>query len=189
MNQLVSEKGDLAGISQLALPAARGAPIPRGNSPSSAESGQVYSGRLERGISDDPSSFSHASSGYSPYNPHDDDIEQPILPSNFPASQPAPIDTTPYYQPGQYQQTYSEPEQAAPRMRQSSYGGGVQLRDPGVTNQAPHDPVRRVAKHQRRSSSRNQLVSPVSSSSHTSALPPGAVSWRFACNKIKADFE
>jgi chitin synthase len=41
-----------------------------------------------------------------------------------------------------------------------------------------HDPVRRVSKHQRRSSSRQYLSSPISSSSthHPGSLPPGAVS-------------
>ena len=176
---------DPANISQLALPAARGLGIGRETSPgSSSESG--YAGRLERGPSDDPSSFTHSSASYSPYTayPGDayaDEAEQPILPPHFPSSSTSSPDSA-YIQPGHYSSgAYGDAEviqqQAAPRTRQpSQHGRGVSLVDTGPVPVAPHHPVRPVSRHQRRSSSRNQLVSPVSSAGHQSHLPPGAVS-------------
>ncbi|KAK1920857.1 chitin synthase 3 [Papiliotrema laurentii] len=172
---------DPASMSQLALPTSRGVAVGRDPSPgSSTESG--YAGRLERGPSDDPSSFSHSSASYSPYTTYandgyNDEAEQPILPPVSP-----PENT--YIQPGHHSSTvYSEPEstQAPARARQPppQHGRGVSLVDTGPVPVAPHDPVRRVSRHQRRSSSRNQLVSPVSSSGHHSNLPPGAVSHPF----------
>lgn len=185
-------KVDPASMSQLALPAARGVPI-IGRDPSrgSVESG-ISQIRLERGLSDDPSSFSHSSNAYSPYRPYsnesyNDEAEQPILPPNFPFSSATSSPELSHPQPGQYGTAmHVEPEpvnaprvQAPPRSRQAtSHGRGISLVDTGpvpVGGQAPHDPVRRVSRHARRSSSRNQLVSPVSSSSHASHLPPGAV--------------
>jgi chitin synthase len=144
-------------MSQLALP--RG--IGREASPVSDR------GKLERGSSDDPSTHS---STYSPYHAYpsetyQDEAEQPILPPNF-------IQPEPFVQPSNY--AYAEPT------RQPSHGRGVSLVDTGPVpvggQQAPHDPVRRVSRHQRRSSSRNHLVSPVTGPSHASQLPPGAVS-------------
>jgi chitin synthase len=149
-------------VSQLALPPLRT---------------RADAGRMERGPSDDPSSMSHSSAGYSPYQAYPetykDEAEQPILPPNFIQPEPA------YVQPSNY--GYAEPEsQTRPRQRQPSHGRGVSLVDTGPVpvggQQAPHDPVRRVSRHARRSSSRNHLVSPVSGNSHSSQLPPGAVS-------------
>lgn len=186
---------DPSSMSQLALPAARGFPIGRDPSPgSSTESG--HAARLERGPSDDPSSFTHSSASYSPYTvypneTYHDEAEQPILPTAFASSSTSSPEPA-YIQPGHYSSNmYAEPDsiapqyqqqqqqqqrqQAPPRTRQhSQHGRGVSLVDTGPVPVAPHDPVRRVSRHQRRSSSRNQLVSPVSSSSHN--LPPGAVS-------------
>lgn len=180
---------DPASMSQLALPTSRGYPIGRDVSPgSSTESGHVA--KLERGPSDDPSSFSHSSASYSPYtvyptDSYHDEAEQPILPPTFASSSTSSPEPA-YIQPGNYSSNmYAEPENIAQqyhqqpvntsRPRQSSqHGRGVSLVDTGPVPVAPHDPVRRVSRHQRRSSSRNQLVSPVSSSGHH--LPPGAVS-------------
>lgn len=192
----VETRIDPSSMSQLALPAARGVPLlGRDSSPGSTESGTSVPshGHLERGPSDDPSAFSHSSAGYSPYAPYSnetfiDEAEQPILPPNFPFNSTHSSPEPGYIQPGQYSSApvYAEPEHnlvhPPARSRQHStpvQGRGVSLVDTGpvpVGGQAPHDPVRRVSRHARRSSSRNQLVSPVSASSHTSALPPGAVS-------------
>ena len=179
---------DAGSMSQLALPPARGLGIGRDPSPgSSTESGHVAS-RLERGPSDDPSSFTHSSgsaSAYSPYNAYPtetyhDEAEAPILQPYRSTSSPEPA----YIQPGHYSSPiYGEPESQVPQQRtrqaslQSQHGRGVSLVDTGPVPVAPHDPVRRVSRHQRRSSSRNQLVSPISSSGgHAGQLPPGAVS-------------
>lgn len=166
---------DPASMSQLALPPSRGMHGNRDPSPgSSTESGSA--GRVERGPSDDPSSFTHSSASYSHYQPYtnevyNDEVQQPILPSSFvgPSGSPDPS----------FGQVYAEPEQVPHQMtRQPSHGRGVSLVDAGPVpvggQQAPHDPVRRVSRHQRRSSSRNHLVSPISSNSHASQLPPGA---------------
>jgi chitin synthase len=194
----VETRVDPASMSQLALPAARTVPIiGRDPSPgSSAESGASVPPlrNLERGPSDDPSSFSQSSAPYSPYQPYSnesfiDEAEQPILPPHFPFRSSNSSPEPGFIQPGQYSSpVYAEPQHAVspvqppPRSRQAAaHGRGVSLVDTGpvpVGGQAvPHDPVRRVSRHARRSSSRNQLVSPVTASSHTSVLPPGAVSY------------
>ena len=194
----VETRADPASMSQLALPASRGIPlVGRDSSPGSIESGTSApsQGHLERGPSDDPSAFSHSSAGYSPFAPYSnetftDEAEQPILPPNFPFTSSHSLLDSGFIQPGQYSSApvYAElehglpPVQPSARTRQPSapQGRGVSLVDTGpvpVGGQvAPHDPVRRVSRHTRHSSSRNQLVSPVSSSSHSSVLPPGAVS-------------
>jgi chitin synthase len=186
---------DPASMSQLALPTMRGMSSGRDlrdPSPgSSTESGPAS--RLERGLSDDPSSFSHSSAGYSPYQgypneSYPDEAEQPILPPHFPHNGSSGSSPEPSYS-GQGYATRAEPQPAQRQRQTSQHGRGVSLVDAGpvpVGGQvAPHDPVRRVSRHQRRSSSRNHLVSPVSSNSHASQLPPGAVSveyfsWRKA---------
>ncbi|ORY25238.1 chitin synthase-domain-containing protein [Naematelia encephala] len=175
------EKGE--SMSQLALPVARNAPMPIGRDPSPSSSESGFGGRLERGLSDDPSSFTHSSASYSPFQPYTsdtmDEAEQPILPPHFPQSAPEPQS---YYQPARHYSAEPEPVAATqPRQRHPSHGRGVSLVDTGPVpaggQVAPHDPVRRVSRHQRRSSSRNQLVSPVSTSSQNHSLPPGAVSF------------
>ncbi len=186
-------KIDPASMSQLALPASRGLPIlMRDPSPNSAESAGSQA-RLARGTSDDPSTTSHSSAAYSPYQAYSneqytDEAEQPILPPNFPFNSTHSSPEPAYIQPGQYSsavhaesESAGQPIQQPARTRQPSANGrGISLVDTGpvpVGGQVtPHDPVRRVSRHARRSSSRNQLVSPISSSSHTSTLPPGAVS-------------
>ncbi|KAK8861274.1 hypothetical protein IAR55_002093 [Kwoniella newhampshirensis] len=184
MSQLApSPETHPASMSQLALPPARGVSLGRDHSPSSAESGT--SNNLERGPSDDPSNYGHSSS-YNAYQPYanevyQDEAEQPILPPNYlpqstspePALSGTSLSTA----------TYADPEEigrriASGRTRQSSQRG-VSLVDTGpvrtVGQVTAHDPVRRVSRHQRRSSSRNQLVSPISSNGgHASNLPPGA---------------
>lgn len=148
-----SEKTDPTNISQLALPAAR--PLAREVSPASSESGGT---RETPGIASDPNRLPPAPYPYG--YPTNDDADGPIL-SGFPAQQ--------------VQQVY--PVQQEERHQRAPSGNrGVSLVDSGPVPAAPHDPVRRVSRHQRRSSSRNQLVSPVTASSHSSHLPPGAVS-------------
>ncbi|WVQ73906.1 hypothetical protein IAR50_003487 [Cryptococcus sp. DSM 104548] len=141
-------------VSQLALPPARGAPG-REHSPSSTESGM--SNNLGQGS--DPSSSSHADPySYQPYTNevYPDEAEQPILPNDYiPASPPEP--------------TYRTARQPSQSQR------GVSLVDTGpVRTAGNNDAVRRVSRHNRRSSSKNQLVSPISSGGHNSVLPPGA---------------
>jgi len=190
MNQYSSNldnRVDPSSMSQLALPPARGISLGRDSSPSSTESGHVA--RLERGLSDDPSTFTHSSASYSPYQPYPtegyhDEAEAPILQPAYGTISPEPT----YIQPGHYSAQHSETDQAAQTARQrqpsqqSLYGRGVSLVDTGPVATTPHHPVRRVSRqpqqpgqHNRRGS-RNQLASPVSSSSHASHLPPGAVS-------------
>ncbi|WVW79845.1 hypothetical protein I302_101815 [Kwoniella bestiolae CBS 10118] len=157
MSQMVPNNNE-AGMSQLALPPARGASLGRDHSSGSAESSG--SNTLERANSDDPS-YGH---GYYPNETYQDDAEQPILPSNYLPHAASP-DTASFSN-----VVYAEPE----RSRRPSQRG-VSLVDTGPVRQvAAHDPVRRVSRHQRRSSSRNQLVSPISSSGGHSNLPPGA---------------
>jgi chitin synthase len=140
---------DPASSSQLAAPTARRSPN------SSAESG--YSRPLDRMPSDDPSTYnSYPSHLYSPDAGMYDEDSAPIFQA---ASSPEPA----FIPPGQYA---NEPR------RQPSHGRGVSLVDTGPV---AHEPVRRVSKHQRRSSSRQYLSSPISSSNHASNLPPGAV--------------
>lgn len=191
---------DPSSMSQLALPPARGGNgIGRDHSPVSTDSEH----RLDRLPSDDPSSYSSGSQshgyGYGPQysaDPYGDEAEAPILPPNFPMGQPSSPDSYIQPPPAQYgRQMYAEPEGlgmgqvglpraevARPRQPsgQQQPGRGVSLVDTGpvpAANQvAPHDPVRRVSKHTRKSSSR-QVISPISSTSHASNLPPGAVSY------------
>jgi len=145
---------DPASSSQLAAPTARRSPN------SSAESG--YSRPLNRMPSDDPSTYnSYPSHLYSPDAGMYDEDSAPILQA---ASSPEPA----FIPPGQYA---NEPR------RQPSHGRGVSLVDTGPV---AHEPVRRVSKHQRRSSSRQYLSSPISSSNHASNLPPGAVRLPFS---------
>lgn len=158
-----SPETNYGNVSQLALPPARGASIGREQSPSSTESGASnnYGGH---GSSEDPSGSSHADPYYQPFTNevYQDEAEQPILPSEYhPTTSPEPVYQT-----------------APARVRQPSQRG-VSLVDTGPVRSAqaaPHDAVRRVSRHQRRSSSKNQLVSPISSGGHTGNLPPGAVS-------------
>ena len=180
-----------ASSSQLALPQTRGLPgMGRDPSPSSTESGSA--GRLERGPSDGPSSFTHSGVSHSPYRAYNetyyDDSDQPILRPSLPVgsftSSPEPAYTQPvgpvFVEPEVLSPT-GQPSGMSTHSSHGSHGRGVSLVDTGpvpVGGQiAPHDPVRRVSRHQQRpSSSRNQFLSPVSSSSHSSTLPPGAVS-------------
>ncbi|OCF78226.1 chitin synthase [Kwoniella mangroviensis CBS 8886] len=163
MSQMIpNTEGSTASMSQLALPPARGASLGRDHSSGSAESSG--SNTLERANSDDPS-YGHGYQAY-PNESYQDDAEQPILPSNYLPHASSP-DTASFSN-----VVYAEPE----RTRRPSQRG-VSLVDTGPVRQvAPHDPVRRVSRHQRRSSSRNQLVSPISSSGGHGNLPPGAVS-------------
>jgi chitin synthase len=143
-----NEKND-PNIPQLALPPAR----PMIPSPASSESGRTR----------DPNRLPPASSY--PYDyPIADDSDAPIL-SGFPAAAP-----------DSYRAAQNQPHEESRRRQQSAHSRGVSLVDTGPVPAAPHDPVRRVSRHQRRSSSRNQLVSPVTGSSNSSHLPPGAVS-------------
>lgn len=70
-------------------------------------------------------------------------------------------------------QVYNQPVQDD---RRQAHSRGVSLVDSGPVPAAPYDPVRRVSRHNRRSSSRNQLVSPVTGGSHSSHLNSGGVS-------------
>lgn len=71
---------------------------------------------------------------------------------------------------------HSTPTSRAGTRPPSSHARGVSLVDTGPVNNG-QAPMRRVSRQQhRRSSSRNHLVSPVSSGNHASQLPPGAVS-------------
>lgn len=143
--------------SHLAAPARRQSPN------SSAESGQTYPRQIDRTPSDDPTYSSYPSHLYSPdAGMYADEDSAPIL-------QTAPSSDSAYIPPGQYA---NEPR------RQPSHGRGVSLVDTGPVAQQP---VRRVSKHQRRSSSRQYLASPISSSNHASSLPPGAVG-HFICS-------
>jgi len=192
---------DSGSMSQLALPPARvyAQPPAREASPASSES--HFSNKLERGPSDDPSSFTHSSrnAAYPVYpaypsdSSYQDEAEQPILPPNFPNPStvtsgggqylPPPMTgITGLYGAQNYAAEAEELRTDRSRIQQPhpSHGRGISLVDTGPVpvggQQAPHDPVRRVSKHARRSSSRNQLVSPASTSSHSANLPPGAVS-------------
>jgi len=188
---------DPNGMSQLALPPARGMSLGREPSPGpSSESGQAA--RLERGLSDDPSTFTHDSASYSPYQAYPtetyhDEAEAPILQPSYGTMSPEPS----YIQPGNHSAQYPEfesvpqPTRQRQPSQQSLHGRGVSLVDTGPVGTAPHHPVRRVSRqpqpqgqHVRRSS-RNQLVSPVSNNSHASNLPPGAVSCSIVCIQNK----
>ncbi|WVR04114.1 hypothetical protein IAU60_001113 [Kwoniella sp. DSM 27419] len=152
-----------SGMSQLALPVGRGA---LGRDYSSGSGETASSNHLQRGGSDDPS-YHHGYPAFS-NEPYMDEAEQPILPANYlpnPTSpEPASISNG----------MYSDPDSGMSRTRQPSQRG-VSLVDTGPVRQvATHDPVRRVSRHQRRSSSRNQLVSPISPSNGAGTLPPGA---------------
>ncbi|OCF32337.1 chitin synthase [Kwoniella heveanensis BCC8398] len=168
MSQMApSPEVSAASMSQLALPPARGASLGPGREYSTGSAESAGSNALERGGSDDPS-YGH---GYQPYpnESYQDDAEQPILPSNY-----IPHSSSP--EPASFSNVvYADPEPAARKVRQPSQRG-VSLVDTGPVRQvAAHDPVRRVSRHQRRSSSRNQLVSPISpTGGHASNLPPGA---------------
>lgn len=158
-----NEKSDASSIPQLALPPAR----PMGSSPSSSES-------VTR--SSDPNRLPPAPGYPYDYPSAGDENDAPIL-SGFPASNSA---AQSYNQSQPMSQGYSASSHDDHRQRvPSSHSRGVSLVDTGPVPAAPHDPVRRVSRHQRRSSSRNQLVSPVTGSSNSSHLPPGAVSCSF----------
>lgn len=165
---------DPSSSSQLVAPAARG--YPREQSPnSSSESGQSYPRQLDRLPSDDPSYYSggsYPSHLYSPDTQEDAPILQaePLQPAYIPPGHYSSSSQAMYAENEQQQQ---QPQQPPTRTRQPS-GRGVSLVDTGPV---AHDPVRRVSKHQRRSS-RQYVSSPISSSSthHPGNLPPGAVS-------------
>lgn len=155
-----SPETNYGNVPQLALPPPRGASIGREHSPSSTESGT--SNNYAYGSSEEPSA-SNVDPYYQPFinEVYQDEAEQPILPSEYTTTSPEPVYQT-----------------APARVRQPSQRG-VSLVDTGPVRSAqaaPHDAVRRVSRHQRRSSSKNQLVSPISSGGHTGSLPPGAVS-------------
>ena len=149
-------------ISQLALPPGRGMPMGRDPSPASTESGGEHASYpiMQREDSEQLSQFSpHLSSTTSEH--------ALISPSHY--SSPTPV--------------YAEPEpmmqQQQPnssRNRHPSHGRGVSLVDSGPVPVAPHDPVRRVSRHVRRQSSRNQMANSNSGNVYDSSLPPGAVS-------------
>ncbi|EIW69201.1 hypothetical protein TREMEDRAFT_39451 [Tremella mesenterica DSM 1558] len=175
-------KYDPASMSQLALPASRAFVTGRDPSPAASTESEHAAGKLERAPSDDPSSLSGSSHGYyHTYNPdpYSDEAEAPILPPNFPMSATSSSDSYAHPQ----QQYYNEPSQRRRHLSQSGQArGGVSLVDagpvPAANQMAPHDPVRRVSRHQRQSSRQGQIVSPISSSNH-GALPPGAAPPQF----------
>lgn len=190
-----SEKTDPSNISQLALPAAR--PMARDPSPASSDSGGHHMTSSSHSASTDPNRLPPAPVpvqasypyGYPTSDSFRDDHDAPIL-SGFPVTTadqyhapPAqvfnaiPTQAQQQYQPAPAQapvQVY--PVAQAQAQPATSTNRGVSLVDSGPVPAAPHDPVRRVSRHQRRSSSRNQLVSPITTSSQSSHLPPGAVS-------------
>lgn len=170
---------DPSSQSQLVAPAPRG--YPREQSPnSSSESGASYPRHLDRLPSEDPSYYSGAGSAYPSHLYSPDTAEDaPILqePAYIPPGHYSSSSQAMYAEHDQQQnQQQQQQQQHAPpsRTRQPS-GRGVSLVDTGPV---AHDPVRRVSKHQRRSSSRQYMSSPISSSSnhHPGNLPPGAVS-------------
>ncbi|WVQ83493.1 hypothetical protein IAT38_005634 [Cryptococcus sp. DSM 104549] len=180
MNQLApSPEHNGGSMSQLALPPAQRGGVGRDHSPSSTESGASY------GVSgEDTGNYAQNqyNNAYQPYanEIYQDEAEQPILPPNYisnSSTSPEPA-VGGYGAPGV---AYGEPEQGLQARTRQPSQRGVSLVDTGPVRTggqvAPHDPVRRVSRHQRRSSSRNQLVSPISSSSnggHQGQLPPGA---------------
>lgn len=156
---------DPSSSSQLVAPASRS--YPRDQSPnSSTESGQSYPRALDRLPSDDPSYYSGNTEFPSHlYSPGSNE-NAPILPAD-------PAHIAPGHYSSSSQAMYAENDHQT-RTRQPS-GRGVSLVDTGPV---ANEPVRRTSKHQRRSSSRQYLASPISSSSthHPGNLPPGAVS-------------
>ena len=155
---------DPTNISQLALPPGRGVPMGRDPSPASTESGGEPASYpvLQREDSEQLSQFS-------PNLSSTNSEHALISPSHY--SSPTPV--------------YAEPDammqqnQATSRNRQpSAHGRGVSLVDSGPVPVAPHDPVRRVSRHVRRQSSRNQLANSNSGNVYDPSLPPGAVSDR-----------
>jgi chitin synthase len=152
---------DPSSSSQLVAPASRS--YPREQSPNSSESG--YSRPIHRSPSDDPSTYNaYPTHMYSPEaGVYQDEDSAPILQ----AASPEPA----YIPPGHYSSQAAYENES--RTRQPTHGRGVSLVDTGPVSQ---EPVRRTSKHQRRSSSRQYLSSPISSSNHASNLPPGAVS-------------
>lgn len=164
---------DPSSQSQLVAPT-RG--YPREQSPnSSSESGQSYPRHLDRLPSEDPSYYSGAgaypSHLYSPDTAEDVPILQEpayIPPGHYSSSSQAMYDA-------QAQQQQQAQQHAPPARTRQPSGRGVSLVDTGPV---AHDPVRRASKHQRRSSSRQYVSSPISSASthHPGNLPPGAVS-------------
>lgn len=168
MNQY-GERYEPSSMSNLALPRGQFA---------SSEAGPS----MKRLPSDDPSSFSshshsYPSHAYSPEVAMYPDEDQPILPPGFMGHSTASSPEPAYIPPGQYSSPTYESE-GTRRQQPIQHARGVSLVDSGPVpvggQQAAHDPVRRVSRHARRSSSRNQLVSPVSPAQ--GSLPPGAVS-------------
>jgi chitin synthase len=165
-NPLFRNSQSLASMSQYTPPEKTDGSGGRDASPASSESGGSHYKSGDEAV---------RVSEYSPYYPSDAyRDEAPILPPVFPShaspdsySHPSGYGQVPAYDP-----------------IPPSSSRGVSLVDVGPVpaggQMAPHDPVRRVSKqqtqHRRRSSSRNDLLSPTSSASHSSQLPPGAVS-------------
>ena len=149
-------------MSQLALPG-RAAPLGRDLSPASTESGGE------------------------PHYPMSQGDESEQLSQMSP--QMGSTSEAPLISPVSYQSTpmFAEPDPVVQpssigRTRQPSHGRGVSLVDSGPVPVAPHDPVRRVSRHVRRQSSRNQLANSASGQGYDSNLPPGAVSkWFIHC--------
>ncbi|KAL7419883.1 Chitin synthase, class 3 [Cryptotrichosporon argae] len=161
-----TEHSSISGL-QLAPP--RGSTnMTRDPSPTSTvESGSPGMGRLERNASDEQTLQ------YSAYPESYPDEDQPILPPQFSSASGSASGGYRYEDtPAAYQ-----PQRAS---RQPSHGRGVSLVDTGPV-QVSHDPVRRTSKqHARRTSTgRGQVLSPTSSNSHASSLPPGAAPARF----------
>jgi chitin synthase len=172
----MNQYGEPSSMSNLALPISRGQ-----RDYSSSESGPS----IQRYPSDDPSSFSSHSHGhypshaYSPEAPMYPDEDQPILPPGFIAQSSSSSPEPHHIALGQYSTSTSyESEPTRRQGAQPSHARGVSLVDSGPVpvggQQTAHDPVRRVSRHTRRSSSRNHLVSPISPAQGN--LPPGAVS-------------
>ena len=171
-------------ISQLALPPSRSAPIGRDPSPVSTDSSSA--GRMEHMPGDDASPAPYHIPTYSPY-PATSNESYPetsetgaVSPQMQSGMSNASDATLLRHQFPSSNALHSEPDpsvasasSASTRTRQTSHSRGVSLFDPGVVP-AAHDPVRRVSRQAKRSSSRNNLVSPTSP--NEAALPPGAVS-------------
>ena len=120
--------------------------------------------------------FRHSASQYS--MPPADNISNLALPPRGQYREPSPVSSDSGHRlppPAQY--GYGGNNQGYPVDEGYDTQGmnRVSLVDTGPVPAATHDPVRRVSRHNRRSSSRNAL-SPLSNTSHSSQLPPGAVS-------------
>jgi chitin synthase len=150
----------------------KGMPTNRYSMSSTSETGFSGGGF---GTSESNPLFRHSTSGQS--MAFNDNISNLALPPRGHGHhrEPSPVSSDSGHRlpPAQYGYDYSQQYQ----QQEDTQGmNRVSLVDSGPVPAAPHDPVRRVSRHNRRSSSRNAL-SPLSNTSHTSQLPPGAVSF------------